>query len=721
MKPSENTSEALLHFLERHPSQSYKARELARRLQIPNPEYRAFKLLLRKLAEEGKIARVRGNRFGFPRKPTFVEGVLHLKTQGYGFLVDEDGEKKVFIPERWMGGGLHRDWVRVEILSKEPNRLPEGRVIEILKRGHSRIVGTFQEGKKVHYVIPDELKFPHDIVVYEEDRNAAQEGDRVVVEIVRSFDTRRLPEGRIVEVLGRPEEKGVDVRSVMVEFDLPETFPKAVEEEAAQLDGAIRSEDIVGRKDFRNTLVFTIDPEDAKDFDDAVSLEKTPQGTWKLGVHIADVSHFVTPGTAIDREAMARGTSVYLVDRVIPMLPERLSGNLCSLRPHEDRLTFSVLMELSQKGELLDYEITPSIIRSQYRLTYREAQAILEKKSTGKTYDSTLCTTLQAMRNLSQLLLTQWKKDGMIDFELPETEIILDENGFPVEIKLKERLESHRLIEAFMLLANRTVTEHVLWLKQKYHMKLPFVFRIHEKPSQDKLADFSRFVSALGHPFRFGKKVTSKKFQAFLESIRDTAHAVVIEDVALRTMMKAQYATRNVGHFGLAFSHYTHFTSPIRRYPDLVVHRLLKAYQSDPPTLLSFSPSLSEICKIATEREILAQEAERESVRAKQVEFMEQFLGEEFDGIISGVTGFGIFVEIPDYLIEGLVHISDLADDYYVYDPLHYRLVGRQSGFVYRLGDPVRVKVVRVLKTARKIDFVLVSGRQASKSRKKSR
>lgn len=720
MSQDDKTLETLLGFLERHHKQSYKARELARLLQISNKEYRGFKLLLRKLAEEGKIARVRGNRFGFPRKPSFVEGILHLKTQGYGFLVGEDGEKKVFIPERWMGGGLHRDWVRVEILSKEPHRLPEGRVVEILKRGHSRIVGTFQQGKKVHYVIPDEIKFTHDIVVYEEDRNSAQDGDRVVVEIVRSFDTRRLPEGRIVEVLGRPDEKGVDVRSVMVEFDLPEAFPKAVEEEVAQLDGEIRNEDILGRKDFRDTLVFTIDPEDAKDFDDAVSLEKTSRGTWKLGVHIADVSHFVKPGSAIDHEAMARGTSVYLVDRVIPMLPERLSGNLCSLRPNEDRLTFSVLMELSEKGELLDYEITPSIIRSQYRLTYREAQAIMDEKPIVKEYDQTLCTTLRALRDLSQLFLTQWKKEGMIDFELPEAEIILDDNGFPVEIKLKERLQSHRLIEAFMLLANRTVTEHVLWLKQKYHMKLPFVFRIHEKPSRDKLSDFSRFVSALGYPFRVGKKVTSKKFQIFLESIRDTAHAVVIEDVALRTMMKAQYATDNVGHFGLGFSHYTHFTSPIRRYPDLVVHRLLKAYQSDPPSLLSFLPSLSEICKIATEREILAQEAERESVKAKQVEFMEQFLGEEFDGIISGVTGFGIFVEIPEYLIEGLVHISDLAGDYYVYDPLHYRLVGRHSGFVYRLGDPVRVKVARVLKNARKIDFVLVADKR-SKSRKKSR
>lgn len=717
MKSENKTLEALFLFFERHPRQTYKARELARVLQIPNAEYRGFKLLLRKLAEEGKISRVGGNRFGLLRKPSIIEGILHLKTQGYGFLVGEDGEKKVFIPERWMGGGLHRDWVRVEILSKEPHRLPEGRVIEILKRGRSRIIGTFQEEKKVHYVIPDEIKFPHDIAVYEEDRNGAEDGDRVVVEIVQSYDTRRLPEGRIVEVLGRPDEKGVDVRSVIVEFDLPEGFPKAVEEEASQLDGEIRSEDILGRKDFRDTLVFTIDPEDAKDFDDAVSLEKTPKGTWKLGVHIADVSHFVKPGTAIDREAMARGTSVYLVDRVIPMLPERLSGNLCSLRPNEDRLTFSVFVELSEKGELLDYEINPSIIRSRYRLTYREAQTIIDEKPHGKTYDPTFCTTLQAMRDLSQLLLAQWKKQGMIDFELPEAEIILDENGFPVEIKLKERLQSHRLIEAFMLLANRIVTEHVLWLKQKYHMKLPFVFRVHEKPSREKLSDFSRFVSALGYSFRVGKNVTAKKFQTFLESIRNTAHAVVIEDVALRTMMKAQYATRNVGHFGLAFSHYTHFTSPIRRYPDLVVHRLLSAYASDPPTLVSFSPSLSEICKIATEREILAQEAERESVRAKQVEFMEQFLGEEFDGIISGVTGFGIFVEIPEYLIEGLVHISDLVDDYYVYDPIHYRLVGRHTGFVYRLGDSVRVRVARVLKNARKIDFVLVSEK---KSRKKT-
>jgi ribonuclease R len=710
MKKAEDLAKTIAEFLKSNPGHSYKSRELAKKLGVSNLEYRNFKLTLRALSEADQIARAKGGRYGAPRKAKTVDGVLHVKTQGYGFVLRDDGGEKVFVGESRMAGALHRDRVRVEIWSQEPGRLPEGRVIAVLGRAQQRICGTFQEGRRVHFVTPDEIKMTRDIAVEEENRAGALDGQKVVVEVLRA-DDRRPPEGRVVEVLGYPDEKGVDVMSVLVEYDLPSRFPEAVTREADAIPSEIDENEIQRRLDLRGNLIFTIDPDDAKDFDDAVSLGKNENGNWLLGVHIADVSHFVSVGSSTDREALSRATSVYLVDRVIPMLPERLSGNLCSLRPREDRLTFSVLLELSPGAEVLDYRISESVIHSGVRLTYTEAQEIIDGKAKRDQADrpSDLQKILRDMKALSQALLSNWRKDGMIDFDAPEARVILDSKGRPVDIQIKERLDSHRLIEAFMLLANRTVAEHVHFLRQKTGAKLPFVYRVHEKPTADKLADFSRFVGALGHPFRAGKQITPKKFQTFLSAIKGSKHEVVIEDVALRTMMKAQYATQNQGHFGLAFSNYTHFTSPIRRYPDLIVHRLLKAYLGDEPRHAVLPAGLSEICRISTEREILAQQAERESIKVKQAEFMEQHLGEEFEGLIAGVTGFGIFVEIPEYLIEGLVHISDLPDDYFVHDAAHYRLVGQNTGKTYQLGDSVRVQVARVLKAMRKIDFVLAT------------
>jgi ribonuclease R len=711
MKKDEDFAKSVTDYLKSNPGHGYKSRELARKLGISNVQYRNFKMTLRALTEADQITRVKGGRYSAPKMAKTVDGVLHVKTQGYGFVLREDGGEKVFVSESRMAGALHRDRVRVEIWSQEPGRLPEGRVIALLGRAQQRICGTFHEGRKVHFVTPDEIKMTRDIAVEEENRGGALDGQKVVIEVLRT-DDRRPPEGRVIEVLGYPDEKGVDVMSVLVEHDLPSRFPQAVTAEVNAIPAVIDAAEISGRLDLRDRMIFTIDPEDAKDFDDAVSLERTKDGGWLLGVHIADVSRFVPSGSFTDREALSRATSVYLVDRVIPMLPDRLSGNLCSLRPNEDRLTFSVILELSDEADVLDYRITESVIHSKFRLTYEDAQLILDAKTKKHQaeWPVELLKSLQEMKTLSQALLARWWKQGMIDFDASEAKVILDAGGRPVDIRIKQRLDSHRLIEAFMLLANRTVAEHVHALRQKTGAKLPFAYRIHEKPSPDKLADFSRFVGALGHPFRAGTHITPKKFQNFLSSIKGSTHKVVIENVALRTMMKAQYSTQNQGHFGLSFPHYTHFTSPIRRYPDLVVHRLLKAYNGEEPGHAALPAGLSEICRISTEREILAQQAERESIKVKQVEFMEQRLGEEYEGIISGVTGFGIFVEIPEYLIEGLVHISDLPDDYFVHEAAHYRLVGQNTGRTYRLGDTVRVRVARVLKAMRKIDFTLADG-----------
>ncbi len=713
MKEKDTVEKSLQEYLNARPGQSFKSRELARKLNVHTRDYRDFKMTLRALVEADTIGRYKGGRFGSKRAMKTAEGVLHVKTQGYGFLLREDGGEKVFVSDSRMAGAMHRDRVEVEIWSQEPGKSPEGRVVKILSRARQRIVGTFHEGRQIHFVTPDEIKMSRDISIEEELRNGAKDGQKVVVEVVRT-DDRRPTEGRVDEVLGFPNEKGVDVLSVLVAHDLPSRFSAAVEQEVNAIPAEIPESETGRRLDLRDQFIFTIDPDDAKDFDDAVSLEKLPNGRWALGVHIADVSHFVTPGSAVDREALSRATSIYLVDRVIPMLPERLSGNLCSLRPLEDRLTYSVLLELSDSGEVFDYRIAETVIHSKHRLTYTQAQALIDggKRKTAPAVPGAspeLASKLRDMRNLSQILLRKWEVEGMIDFDLPEAEIRLDETGRPTDVRLKERLESHRLIEAFMLLANRTVAEHVGRLRLRLHEKLPFVYRVHEKPSTEKLTDFSRFVGALGVPFKVGKAVTPKQFQRYLTGIQGSKHKVVIEDVALRTMMKAQYDTSNVGHFGLAFSQYTHFTSPIRRYPDLVVHRLLKAYGAPGgPGRPVMTASLSEICKQSTEREILAQQAERESIRVKQAEFMERHIGDEFEGVVSGVTGFGVFVEIPEFLIEGLVHISDLSDDYWVHDAAHFRLTGRNSGQVVGLGDSMKVRVSRVLKSQRKIDFVPV-------------
>ncbi len=718
----------ILEFLKTHPNYIYKSRELAKKMHIANQDYQTFKRMVRQLAERGEISRYKGNRYGHHRKLSVVTGILHVKTQGYGFLLRDDGGEEVFISQRNIGTALHRDRVRVELWAQAVDKLPEGRVVEVIERGNSRIVGTFQEGKTYHYVVPDELKIGKDICVSEKDRGKAQSGQKVVVEVLRWGDYRRLPEGRIIKVLGSLDEKGVDVLSVIHSFDLPLAFPKSVENEATHISQDIEITSHDDRLDLRDKLVFTIDPEDAKDFDDGVSLERLPNGNVLLGVHIADVSSFVAQGSAIDREALRRGTSVYLVDRVIPMLPERLSSDLCSLRPNQDRLTYSVLMELSNDGTLQDYQIRESIICSSHRLTYQQVQKIIDQfdtddlhaesdaKINGRTVDRnhsaehnrSLQETVVAMVSLSRRLMHRWKEEGSIDFEIPEPKVVLDEKGDVADLQIQERLESHILIEAFMLLANRTVAEHIHRLRQQTHRKLPFVYRIHERPGGKKLEEFILFIQALGYTFQIGKKVTPKRFQIFLEQIKGTSHEIIVEEVALRTMMKAIYSTHNVGHFGLAFKHYTHFTSPIRRYPDLVVHRLLKAYLNPENPAPIVPITLSEICAIASEREIVAQSAERESIRAKQIEFMEKHLGDEFEGVISGVTSFGIFVEIPKYLVEGLVHIKDLSDDYYIYDGKNYRLVGQNNGKIYRLGHVVHVRVNRISREMRKIDFGLV-------------
>jgi ribonuclease R len=722
--------EAVIRFFKDNPGQQLKGRELAGKLRVPNRDYQTFKRKVRRLADEGRLSRFKGNRYGVAGKSALVSGILHVKTQGYGFIRREDGGEDVFISQRNMGSAQHQDRVQVSVLARPMDKLAEGKVVDVLERGRSRIVGTFQQSGKYSCVIPDELKLTRDVYIAKQDRNHAKNGDKVVIEITQWGDARRMPEGKVLEVLGPAEKKGVDVLSVIHAFELPFHFPQEAVQETGRMGADIASADLLNRLDLRDKLVFTVDPDDAKDFDDAISLEKLSNGNVSLGVHIADVSHFVQSGSGVDMEALRRGTSVYLVDQVIPMLPERLSNELCSLRPDEDRLTYSVIMELTPAGELEEYRICESVIHSKARFTYKEVQffidtldaiqsgspkgsQIAENRSTAQARrwfeKSEMRETIGSMAKLSRVLKKRRWDSGSIPFDAPEPRVVLDQEGFPVELGIRERSESHELIESFMLLANQTVAEHVDTLRKKQNRKLPFIYRIHERPEGKKLNDFVHFVRALGYAFDPGKRVTSKKFQRLLEQVAGSKHAIIVEEVALRTMMKAVYATRNPGHFGLGCKHYTHFTSPIRRYPDLMVHRLIKAYEGNGDLRPVLPMKLSRICELASEREIMAQKAERESIKAKQLLFMKGRIGDEFDGVISGVTTFGIFVEIPEYLVEGLVHIKDLEDDYYLYDEKRYCLSGKNHGKVYRLGDSVRVVITRVSLEMRKLDFMLAS------------
>ena len=707
-KSSTSYKTVILRFFNTYPNQIYKRRDLAKKLGVPNRDYQVFKQLVKQLAVEEKISRHKGNRYGKYLRPMEVHGVLHVKTAGYGFLIRDDGMEDIFISQRNMGSALHKDRVKVLLWAQSRGKLPEGKVVEILERGHECIVGTFQEARTYYYVIPDELKISRDIYISEKNRRQAQAGHKVVVEISNWGDDRRMPEGRVVKVLGKPGDEGVDVLSVVYGYDLPLKFSKAVLADVDVFSDKIPKSLMKERLDLRDKFIFTIDPEDAKDFDDAVSLDTLPNGHFLLGVHIADVSFFVKSGSGIDREALRRGTSVYLVDRVIPMLPERLSNELCSLNPGEDHLTLSVLMELTPEGELIDCQFKEAVIRSKRRLTYKAVHDMLNEHVENSP-DRDLFIIIKQMVELSQKLRARWRNVGSIDFNVPEPEVTLNKRGQAVHLGVKVRYESHEMIEAFMLLANKTIAEHIQYLREKTGRKYPFVFRIHERPKGKKLDNFIQFVQALGHDFNPGKRVTSKKFQNLLKYFQGTSQEIIIEEIALRSMMKAAYSTENAGHFGLAFGHYTHFTSPIRRYPDLIVHRLLKFYLANGSETFQSMVPLSKICDIANEREIKAQEAERESIKAKQVEFMENHIGDEFRGIISGITSFGLFVELPEYLVEGLIQIKDMDDDYYIHDEKKYCLFGQNHGNVYRLGDSLSIRVTRIWRQMRKIDFELVN------------
>ncbi len=660
--------------------------------------------------DRGRVAYTGGQRTQeTSRRPNRIVGRLTVNRRGTGFVLDEQTAQEIVIPEKFMKTALHGDIVEVAPFAagvrrprKSDERRQEGEIVRVVQRDLKTVVGTLQKNRNFTFVVPDDQRISRDIYIPGPGEENVKTGDKVHVELLPWEDEHLNPEGKILEILGRSGDVRVEVMGVARSFGLPLSFPPDVLAEANALPGTIAPEEIRSRLDLRGTPCVTIDPEDAKDFDDALSLEQGDDGLVRLGVHIADVSHYVHPGSLLDREAYRRGTSVYMVNEVVPMLPERLSTDLCSLRPDVDRLAFSVLMDVTPQGTVKSYEITKSVIRSVRRFTYEEVQEILDRK------EGEHAQLLLRLWSIAKALLKKREKNGSIDFDTAEAKFTFDAEGFPSSIIRKVRLDAHRLVEECMLLANKTVARDIGRVKKEGDEK-PFVYRVHDVPDPSRVNDLANFVKQFGFSLNTKNGVRSLELQRLMNSVRGSEVEDLIHEVALRSMAKAVYATKNIGHFGLGFKYYTHFTSPIRRYPDLVVHRLLQDYGRgiNGDLRSTLAKELPEICRQSSARERLAITAERESVKVMQVEYMKRHVGDEFDGVIGGVTEFGIFVEINDLLVEGLVRVRDLADDYYLFDEKRYALRGRSSGKTYRLGDKIRVRVIEVKPADREIDFAV--------------
>jgi len=675
-----------------------KAKELGRILDVSTEEYRGFKDLLRNLESRGVVYRVKGQRYALPEKINLTVGTLSVIKAGDGFVVPEEGGTDVFIPSSLLESGMDGDLVVARIEARPRGRKPEGRIIKVLKRAHPTVVGTFRQAKRFGYVVPLNQKLTRDVLIPGGEEGSARTGDIVVTRITTFGDRKLNPMGEVERVLGPISEPGVDVLSILFGYGLELEFPPEVESVAQEIVRAQQGKGWSDRVDRTDLPVFTIDPADARDHDDALSIRSAGDGLWEVGIHIADVSFYVKHGSLLDMEALKRGTSVYLVDRVVPMLPHLLSSDVCSLRPEVERAAVSLFVSLDTQGQARNHRFERTVIRSRHRLNYQEVQEVLEGKG---SLTPQVDQDLRTLQKLAQALRRIRVRRGSLDFDLPEARVILGSEGEPLDIQRVVQLESHRLIEDFMLLANETVAA------EAEKRGLPIPYRVHEKPAPDRLEELRKFLGKLGYKVP-QKGLKGKDLQKIIRSAEGRPEASLVSTVILRSMARARYDTRNLGHFGLGAPTYTHFTSPIRRYPDLLVHRVVvkTLVQGEDPPEEWTGEALKRATERSTQREKLATDAERDSVDMKKAEFMERHLGDTFSGTVSGVTTFGVFVLLDDYFVEGLIHVHSLLDDYYVLREEEYALVGERTGRRFRLGDPVTVQVSRVDRLERKIDFI---------------
>ena len=681
-----------------------KLKELAIFLQVSKDQRQELKKIMEALEAEGKVKVTSKGKYVKHEEQPLI-GTFTAHARGFGFVTIEGQPEDIFIGEDDINGAFHNDQVEVVITKSPQGKRREGKIVKILSHGTTRLVGYFEKSKNFGFVLPDNQKFVKDIFVPLERSKGAVTGHKVVVELTKYGGGNKKPEGKVVEIIGHVNDPGTDIMSIVKGYDLPTVFPEKVLRQAERVAKDVSDADMAGRMDIRNWQMVTIDGEDAKDLDDAITITKEGD-YYKLGVHIADVTNYVQENSALDHEAYKRGTSIYLVDRVIPMLPHTLSNGICSLNEGVDRLALSCIMTINDKGMVIDHKIAETVVRVDKRMTYTNVKKILEEKDevVSETYKE-FVPMFELMEELAAILRNKRKKRGSIDFDFPETKMILDREGRPIDIKPYDRNVATKIIEDFMLLANETVAEDYFW------QEIPFVYRTHDIPDEDKIKKLATFINNFGHSMHIANnEVRPKEIQKLLAKIEGTNEEMLISRLALRSMKQAKYTQENTGHFGLAAQYYCHFTSPIRRYPDLQIHRIIKDNlrgRMNASKLKHYEGILSEVSKNSSERERLAEEAERETIKLKKVEYMEEHIGEEFEGVISSVTKWGIYVELPN-TIEGLIHVTNMRDDHYNYIEERYEMVGEHTGKTYKLGESVWVRVIGTDFLQRTIDFELV-------------